>query len=164
LSDDLHFAILAPVPLEHLRAGLKVCAEQGLIAFGTKKWDFFRELDQKRAGQRVAALIYPSHDEDLPATDTFIVCWFGWYIRSVDSKGGAHPEGMKYRPSTTGKYVTDNKGHWATFWHVEGLRELPKAKQMPIGRIQGFKGGWRKNAPPRGPELVTLPESLSYES
>lgn len=34
---------------------------------------------------------------------------------------------------------------------------------MPIGKIQGFKGGWRKTAPPRGPELVTLPELLSCE-
>jgi hypothetical protein len=163
LSNNLHFAIQAPVPLEHLQAGLDVCAKEGAVAFGTRKWELFRDLDQKRDGLPVAALIYPSHDEDLPAKDTSIVCWFGWYVRSVDSKGGAHPDGMKYRPRTTAKYSPDNKGHWTTFWHVEGLRELAADKRLPIGKIQGFKGGWRKNAPPRGPELITLPESLSDE-
>lgn len=163
MSNDLHFAILAPVPLEHLQTALDVCANEGSVAFGTRKWELFRSLDQQRDGQPVAALIYPSHDEDLPAKDTFIVGWFGWYVRSIDSKGGAHPDGMKYRPPTTADYPADNKGHWAAFWHVKGLRELPKEKQLPISKIQGFKGGWRKNAPPRGPELATLPELLSYE-
>jgi hypothetical protein len=163
LSNEPHFAILAPVPLEHLQTGRDVCAKKGSVAFGTRQWELFRSLDQKRDGQPVAALIYPSHDEDLPAKDTFIVSWFGWYVRSIHSKGGAHPDGMKYRPATTADYPADNKGHWAVFWHVEGLRELPKEKQLPISKIQGFKGGWRKNAPPRGPELITLPELLSYE-
>jgi hypothetical protein len=103
LSNDLHFAILAPVPLEHLQTGLDVCAKKGSVAFGTRKWELFRSLDQKRDGQPVAALIYPSHDEDLSAKDTFIVSWFGWYVRSIDSKGGAHPDGMKYRPPDDGR-------------------------------------------------------------
>jgi len=162
LSNDLHYAILAPVPLQHLESGLDICSKEGSVAFGTRKWEFFRDLDEKRDGQPVAALIYPSHDEDLPAKLTFIVSWFGWYVRSVDSRRGFHPDGMKYRPPTT--EITDNKDNWATFWHVEGLRELPRVKQLPIGRIQGIRGGWRKNAPPRGPELVTLPELLSYET
>lgn len=163
MSDDLHFAILAPVPLEHLKSGLEVCAKQGSVAFGTRKWDFFHDLDIRREGQRVAALIYPSNEEDAPAKDTFIVAWFGWYTHSVDSKGGAHPDSMRFRPLSTEKYSADNKGHWARFWHVTGLRELPSDKRLPIKKVQGFKGGWRKNAPPRGPELVIMPELLSYE-
>ncbi len=70
---------------------------------------------------------------------------------------------MAFRPTTTAKYPTDNKGNWAAFWHVGGLRELSQDKHLAIGKIAGLKGGWRKTAPPRGPELVTLPESLSYE-
>jgi len=159
MSEDVHYAILAPVPLEHLKSGLLVCHEQGSVAFGTMKWELFRQIDELREGSRVAALIYPSHDENLPAKDSFIVSWFGWYTHSVESKGGAHPEGMKFRPPTA---AVD--GQWAIFWHVAGLRELPQSKQLPIRKIQGFKGGWRKNAPPRGPELVTLPELLSYEN
>ena len=66
-------------------------------------------------------------------------------------------------PPTTAQYPDDNKGHWAAFWHVEGLRELPKEKRLRISKIGSIKEGWRKNAPPRGPELVALPELLSYE-
>lgn len=51
----------------------------------------------------------------------------------------------------------------AAFWRVAGLRELPKEKWLPIGKIGTIKDGWREDAPPRGPELVALPESLSYE-
>ena len=128
------------------------------MAFGTMKWELFRQIDELREGSRVAALIYPSHDENLPAKDSFIVTWFGWYTHFRDSKDAMNSDAM-LRPPTT---KTD--GRWAIFWHVAGLRELPNSKQLPIKKIQGFKGGWRKNAPPRGPELVTLPELLSYET
>lgn len=163
MSDLVHFAILAPVPAEHLWAGLDVIAKEGKVAFGTRKWELFRQLDQMREGSRVAVLIYPSH-LDGEGSASLVVSWFGWYAGSVDSVGGAHPDGMRFRPATTAKYPTDNKGSWAAFWHVEGLRELPPSKRLAIGKIAGFKGGWRKNAPPRGPELVTLPEMLSYET
>jgi hypothetical protein len=163
MSAALPFAILAPVPLEHLRSGLDVAAIHDKVAYGTRKWELFRQVEALREGQPVAMLIYPSHEDEL-AKSNFIVSWFGWYVSSIDGIGGAHPEGMKYRPPSTAAYPSDNKGHWANFWHVKGLRELPPDKRLPIGKIQGFKGGWRKTAPPRGPELVTLPELLSYES
>lgn len=163
MSELPHFAILAPVPLEHLHSGLDVIETQGKVAFGTRKWELFRRIDEMREGSRVAVLIYPSH-LDGEGGATLVVSWFGWYVGAVDSVGGAHPDGMKYRPATTAKYPSDNKGDWAAFWHVEGLRELPPAKRLSIGKIPGIKGGWRKTAPPRGPELITLPDSLSYET
>lgn len=71
---------------------------------------------------------------------------------------------MKHRPPTTGAYSADNRGHWAVFWHVEGLHALPKASHLPIAEIQAYRGGnWRKNAPPRGPELVEFPMQLRGE-
>lgn len=73
MTEDVHFAILAPVPLEHLKSGLAVCQAQGSVAFGTMKWELFRQIDELREGSRVAALLYPSHDENLPAKDSFIV-------------------------------------------------------------------------------------------
>jgi hypothetical protein len=155
------FAFLAPVPLQHLQSGLKVAA-RGYVAFGTRKWELLRKLDEMREGAPVPALIYPSH-EDVPAKLTFLVCWYGWYVGHVDSPHGKHPLGMEHRPESTAQNPNDNQGHWAAFWHVEGLRELPKEKHVPIGKIGTIKGGWRKNAPPRGPELVELPELLSHE-
>ena len=162
MNDLHHFALLAPVPLEHLDSGKAVALAEGFVAYGTKKWELLRRLDDLQGDGRVAILIYPSH-EDVPAKDSFVVSWFGWYIGHVDSKNGAHTLGMKHRPPTTAAYPDDNLGYWAAFWHVAGLRELPPEKRLSIGKIQGYVGGWRKNAPPRGPELVTLPESLSHE-
>lgn len=156
------FAILAPVPLEHLQSGLDVGATQPFVAYGTRKWELLRKVDEIRGGAPVAMLIYPSH-EDAEGSTALRVSWFGWYQGHVDSKGGAHPDGMRYRPPTTAKYPEDNKGYWAAFWHVTGLRQLPKEKQLTIGKIQGFKGGWRKDAPPRGPEVVTLPDQFYGE-
>lgn len=157
------FAILAPVPLRHLETGLDVAAKEAFVAFGTMKWELLVKVDEMREGDPIPVLIYPSH-EDVPAKDGLVVSWWGWYVGHKSSKNGAHPSGMKYRPQSTAENTEDNQGHWAAFWHVEGLRRLPPEKQLPIGKIQGFKGGWRKSATPRGPEIVTLPESLSHES
>lgn len=162
MSELHHFAILAPVPLEHLESGLLVLDRQEFVAYGTMKWELLAKVDAMQGDGRIAVLIYPSH-EDVPTKDSFVVSWFGWYAGSVHSLNGAHPNGMNNRPDTTAKYLADNRGHWAAFWHVTGLRQLPKEKQISIGKIQGYKGGWRKDRPPRGPELVTLPELLSYE-
>lgn len=156
------FAILAPVPLEHLQSGRDVAAREGFVAFGSKEWELFRRVDELRHGRTVPVLLYPSH-EDVPAKLSYVVSWFGWYCGHVESKGGTHPLDMKHRPPSTGKYVTDNRGHWAVFWHVEGLRELPKDQCLPIRDIGTVKGGWRKDAPPRGPELVALPHALSNQ-
>jgi hypothetical protein len=151
------FALLAPVPLRHLQSGLEV-ATSGYVAFGTMKWELLRKLDVMRKGAPVPALIYPSH-EDVHAKLTFLVCWYAWYVGHVHSSHGKHPLGMKHRPETT----AHDRGHWAAFWHVKGLRELPTEKHLPISEIGAIRGGWRKNAPPRGPELVQLPELLSHE-
>jgi hypothetical protein len=157
-----HFALLAPVPLEHLQSALEVATREGFVAFGTRKFELLRKLDELREGDPVPALIYPSAEGDLSKL-TFLVCWYGWYVGSVETANGKHPLDMKHRPPTTAQYPNDNSGYWAAFWHVQGLRELPKNKRIAIGKIGTVKGGWRKNAPPRGPELVALPEVLSYE-
>lgn len=155
------FAILAPVPLEHLQSGKGIAEKEGFVAFGSRKWELFRKVHEMRGGAPVPVLIYPSHEE-VAAKDSFIVCWGGWYVGSEESGSGKHSLGMKHRPPTTGQYTSDNQGHWAVFWHVKELFELPKAQQMPISAVQTIKGGWRKNAPPRGPELVAAPSLIEF--
>lgn len=163
MPSELPFAILAPAPLEHLQSGLLIEATQPFVAYGTRKWELLRKVDDLRGDDPVAMLIYPSH-EDENASLSLTVAWFGWYIGHVDSKQGGHPNGMMYRPKSTSKYTQDNKGHWAAFWHIRGLRELPASLCIGIGKLPTLKGGWRKEAPPRGPELVTLPESLAGQN
>jgi hypothetical protein len=162
MTDLHHFALLAPVPLEHLQSGRAVAEVEGYVALGTRKWELLRKLNDMRGDGRVAVLIYPSH-EDAAVQNSYVVRWFGWYDGSEETSTGAHSAGMKHRPPTTAAYPLDNLGYWAAFWHVRGLRELSAEKRLPIGKLAGFAGGWRKGAPPRGPDLVTLPESLSYE-
>lgn len=111
------------------------------------------------AAARVPVLIYPSH-EDVAAKLSFVVSWLGWYVGCEESGNGKHSKGMTHRPPTTGQYTSDNQGHWAVFWHVCDLHELPAAQRLPISAIQTVKGGWRKTAPPRGPELVATPSTL----
>ena len=65
MTSSVDFPILAPVPEEHLESGLPVCEESGFVAYGSQKWELFREADRMRAGQPVPALIYPS-DQDAP--------------------------------------------------------------------------------------------------
>jgi hypothetical protein len=155
------FAILAPVPLEHIQSGIQIAKDTGFVAFGSRKWELFRGLDETRSSQKVPVLIYASH-EDVPAKESFIIRWAGWYLGSEETPNGRHSAGMTHRPPTTGQYETDNQGHWAVFWHVRDLIELPPAQRLPISAVQTIKGGWRKNAPPRGPELVATPTTIEF--
>jgi hypothetical protein len=155
------FAILAPVPLEHLQSGAQIAVDTGFVAFGSRKWELFRKIDEMRDGKPVPVLLYPSH-EDVPAKLSFIVTWSGWYVGSEEAPKGRHSAGMAHRPPTTGQYEGDNQGHWAVFWHVQRLIELPPAHRLPISSIQTIKGGWRKDAPPRGPELVATPSTIEF--
>lgn len=149
-------ALLAPVPLEHLLDGRSVAQQIGRVAFGSRRFDLFRELDAKRAGLPVDVYIYPSHASGVPI---FEVSWQGVYVRSVETPDGAHPEGMKYRPPSTSHYPSDNLGHWAVFWEVTELRELSPSERMTVGRFTGFgkKKAYGNNFPPEGPLLVEHP-------
>jgi hypothetical protein len=148
--------LLAPVPLEHLRDGAEVCALQGKVAFGSRAWEVFRELDIERNGAPVDVFIYASGD---PSSERLEVSWYGRYIGHVEGKNGAHPDGMKFRPPSTGKYPSDNKGHWAVFWEVDQLRELAQEERISTGEFVGHSSGkaYKKNFIPEGPILVVRP-------
>ncbi|MGY3138428.1 hypothetical protein ACVWZM_009110 [Bradyrhizobium sp. USDA 4501] len=47
------FAILAPVPLEHLQSGADIAHKTGFVAFGSRKWELFRKVDELRGSARV---------------------------------------------------------------------------------------------------------------
>ena len=155
------FAILAPVPLEHLETGQTIAAQTGFVAFGSRKFELFRDVDQRRNGQPVPVLIYPSHEDD-PAKMSYQISWVGWYIGSEESHNGRHSAGMDHRPPSTGQYQSDNRGHWAVFWQVRNHFQRPAPDRCPISKLQTVKGGWRKNAPPRGPELVAVPDFVAF--
>lgn len=146
-------ALLAPVPLVHVEDGAEVCARQGKVAFGSRAWQLFRELDALRHDRPVEVYIYASHSPET-ACD---VTWRARYVRHVQSDGGAHPEGMRFRPPSTGLHPSDNTGHWAVFWEVEELERLPEP--IAIGGLRGLgkPTAYARSFVPEGPVLIERP-------
>jgi hypothetical protein len=157
LETAAHIALLAPVPEEHLIDGQHVAKATGRVAFGSRAWEVFRKLDTLRKGMPVDVYIYASHTAG--KDPEFGVSWRARYIRHVESVGGAHPDGMRYRPPSTASYPSDNCGYWAVFWEVEGLHPLPKEEHMSPGVFTGFEKQkrYRHAFPPEGPILIEHP-------
>jgi hypothetical protein len=128
----------------------------GRVAFGSRVFELFRELETLRHHLPVDVYIYPSH---AGGPRVFDVAWHGVYVGSVESQNGAHPDGMKYRPPSTAKYPSDNLGVWAVFWHVADLHELAPPDRMTVGQFTGFgkKKPYGRSFPPEGPLLVEHP-------
>ncbi|MGX8007800.1 hypothetical protein ACVDG8_001720 [Mesorhizobium sp. ORM8.1] len=82
-------ALLAPVPEEHLLSGLKVCASVGKVAYGSRAWQVFRDLDIARESQSVDAFIYASDSTKLGPPK---VRWQARYIGHVEAKGALIPK------------------------------------------------------------------------
>jgi len=150
-------ALLASVPIEHLVGGASVCKAKGKVAFGSRAWEVFRELDAVRDDVAIDVFIYASGN---PRAEALEVSWFGRYIGHVEGKNGAHPDGMRFRPPTTEKYPTDNKGHWAVFWELDRLHELSPNERIATGRFVGYKSNkeYKTNFVPEGPMLVIRPK------
>jgi len=151
-----HIALLAPVPLEHLLDGRTTAQSEGKVAFGSRAWEVFRELDAQRKAMPVDVYIYASHSD---GQQEFDVSWHARYIRHLESMMGAHPDGMKYRPPSTAKYPSDNSGYWAVFWEVEDLQPLLKEQRLLLASLTGFgkKKPYGHAFPPEGPLLIEHP-------
>ena len=138
MSLDVDFAILAPVPLAHLQSGKDVAAKEGFVAFGSMKWELFRQVDALRHDRKVPVLLYPSH-EGVPAKLSYVVAWFGWYTGHVESKGGVHPDGVKHRPPTTlGEGIGRSFGMWKGY--ESGLRNgTARSASLRRSRVVGAR-------------------------
>ncbi|MFZ2493496.1 MAG: hypothetical protein WA208_18615 [Thermoanaerobaculia bacterium] len=147
-------ALLAPVPRVYLDDGRLVAEREGRVAFGSRAWQVFRELDDLRAGLPVDVYIYASHDDA-----ALVASWVARYVAHVESSGGAHPAGMRYRPPSTATHVSDNDGWWAVFWEVEDLRMLPRNDHIPVSHFTGFgkRKAYGKPFVPEGPILIEHP-------
>jgi len=155
----IDFAILAPIPLEHLAPAAKVAGAVGYVSFGSYKFELFAQIDAMRRNEHVPVIIYPSHESDIVHT-SFRISWRGWYIGYVgDYDEKRRDELSGHRPLTTQQYENDNAIGWPVFWRVSGLQQLAPEHHKRIADLSSYKTGfWRKNSPPRGPEIVARPE------
>lgn len=152
---DVHpnLALLAPVPSVFLEEGIEVCKRSGKVAFGSRAWELFRELDCLRGGMPVDVFIYASQTDALGAA----VSWHGRYIGHVESVNGAHPQGRKFRPPYTRADGEDRAGYWAVFWEVADLEPI---EPIPIRELRGrgAKKDYDKPFIPEGPIIIEHPE------
>ena len=157
------FAILAPVPLVHLESGLGIVSQQAYVAFGSRKYDLFEEIDRTRGRDLVPVLLYPSHDDDRIQFD-YKVSWTGWYVGSTsDQEAKFADERAGCRPPSTKANANDNASIWPTFWRVASLTRLPAHEHREIRELNNYRTGKDKeSAPPRGPERILLPFGFTY--
>ncbi len=144
------FAILAPVPEEHLLSWQEE-GQQPKVAFGSMAFELFRQADQLRGEKAVKVFIYASLAENRPLNSE--VSWHGLYVGHVQSRGGRHPQGMKYRPPST----ASDKPTWAIFWEVEDLE--PLSSPIAIASLKGLgkKSNFASRFLPEGPFLIEYP-------
>lgn len=150
-------ALLAPVPKEHLDDGSKTVVEKGKVAFGSMKWETFRDLDKLCAGMPVDVYIYESEGGGKINSS---ITWRGRYIFHKESDMGAPPAEIKpFRPDSTFKYETDNQGHWAVFWVLDSLEPVPQGEERWVGEFTGYgkKKAYGHSFSPEGPILIEHP-------
>jgi len=160
MSDSVSFALLCPVPDEHLESGVQVAAETGYVCYGSNAWQVFKELDDMRGGEDVPVLFYPSYEDDDPKS-SFKVTYIGWYIGHVTTDNDKRADDKAgHRPVTVDQYRSDydSPHHWGVFWRVKELSKLTISNQVSIGTLQSYKTGRpRLNKPPRGPSIIARP-------
>lgn len=155
MSDVLP-VLLAPVPAAHLEDGQEVCQREGEVAFGSRAFDVFLELDGLRQEQPIEAYIYASHDHG--RTGGAKVSWQARYIRREGALlGGSHPDPQRFRPPST--WAEDGQGYWLLFWHVSDLRRLSPDEQIWTSEFRDRKHGRKAREPyaPEGPMIKLYP-------
>lgn len=164
MSITTDFAILTPVPQQHLEDGLD-CVPK--VAFGSCS-GVFAEADYHRQGNRVRVFIYESHSTN--PTRPPQVSWTGVYIGQVQAVGRnrVHPQGDVYRPRRA--FLHDTPGHWLIYWEVESLMLLPEAERFAISSLRGLathnsrrpKPYYASSFKPEGPHLIEYPSQAMW--
>jgi len=130
------FALLAPVPRQHVSAALDVLRTKEFVCFGSDSWDAFSTLD---IGAKT--YIYVSHTEDDGEIEYEAV--YRGTVNKPPEMRKLEREG--FRPATT---IGEK---WGFFWKVSDIK--PVKTPLPISRVQLPSGKYLKSYP-RGPIQV----------
>ncbi|MBD0268599.1 MAG: hypothetical protein ICV77_09925 [Cyanobacteria bacterium Co-bin8] len=154
------FAILAPVPENHLITGLDAIAQQldatppqtpPVVAYGSDAFEVFGKADQLRQQAPVEIYFYASHAKEQPLNHQ--VTWRATYIGHVHSRRGRYPGSALHRPAST----QNDAPTWAIFWRIQDLEKLDTP--IPIANFRALEKKTNLTARfiPEGPMLVALP-------
>ncbi|MGG6296345.1 hypothetical protein ACQ4M4_18295 [Leptolyngbya sp. AN02str] len=157
------FAILAPVPEQHLISGLEAIAAQldaedlppdhrPKVAYGSMSFEVFGEVEKLRAGRAVEVFIYASDAQgEQPLNPE--VTWRGLYVSVVASRRGRYPGKAIHRPAST----AHDTPTWAVFWELQELERLKTP--IPIGKLRGHKKktDYQPRFIPEGPVIIEYP-------
>ena len=151
LSAEPTVEVLAPVPLDLLLDARDHFSGREL-ALGSRAWEVFRRLDAIRTDHAVRVWIYASHNPDQPSPAS--ATWTAYYVRCVDSMGGAHPDSEHFRSPIA--RPEDGLAYWAIYWHVEGLRQLEASEYQPVSQMRGLdqRKPYGRPFEPEGPILI----------
>ncbi|MEO0827851.1 MAG: hypothetical protein AAFY67_19810 [Cyanobacteria bacterium J06642_9] len=154
------FAILAPVPEQHLVTGLEAIAQQldadppkvpPVLAYGSNAFEVFGKADELRGEQCVEMFFYASHAEN----PTFHpeATWKATYCKQVHSRRGRYPGKAFHRPPST----KNDAPTWAIFWLVQDLIELREPILVSDFQGLGKKTAYASRFIPESPLLVEHP-------
>jgi hypothetical protein len=149
LQTAAHIALLAPVPLDILTSALETDTPDGQIAFGTRDWQLFNKLEQRREAMPVDVYIYASHPG---GSFEGKATWRALYVRLETERHKA----MAHRPKLAAE--TDNR-EGEVYWIVERLRRAEPNEHIPVADFTGYdrKKPYGKSFPPHRPLLVEHP-------
>ena len=176
---DDRFAILAAVPLRHLRSGLEVCAEHGRVALPAAGR---ADLADAGPGDAVYLYAYQVGDRPVPAAT-----WRGELVRVVETEDGEHPEPDLTPPTWREERVADDivpdrdreptddaaadedpstdddddlagVGPTKVFLEVEGLRELDRSAWVFTNELVRKQDRGARTFVPLAPVRVLLPD------
>lgn len=130
------YALLAPIPFNHLQGALRLLTEKDFVLFGSGAYDVFASVE---AG--VEVLVYVSHDTANPVA-TYRGVYRGLVDRPLDMR---RLEKAGFRPMTTAGEK------WPFFWKLSDIEKL--ASPYPLSNIRLPSGGYL-NGYPRGPMQI----------
>lgn len=152
----LDLALLAPVIDEDLEWASTSDPSLPHIVFGSKRWEFFAELDVMRAQDAVPVLLYRSRSA---ADGVSKIEHWAWYLGSVRSDAEKREdEKLGRRPAPAIVRPDDSASFWPVFWRIS--RPMTLREAIPIHDLILLKGGKRHaRSAPRSPPLVHRPPS-----
>jgi hypothetical protein len=151
------YALLCPVPAEHMSEAIKTCNIHESVAFGSNRYEMFyvpitkaQKIDE---GARVLICVTQSGNHGQAAADFFRkkqVTYEARYVQWTPANAGIHPN-PNLRPRSAKE--TDSK--FEGFWEIRELKE----RAFPI-KLDGLTGRNTKSpvlTKPRRPMFVFDP-------